>query len=142
MSDLDPDRIATLDDLAACLRQLRLLADSPSYRDLEGRTVRRDGILPGTDLKRVPLKRDALTQVLAGAKFPRKAFLLTFVEALGVDLRAEHRWEQAWNRLAVQYQEQADAAAAEQFRRQLAAAEQRADDARAKADRAEAELIE
>jgi hypothetical protein len=63
-------------------------------------------MLPGTDLRRIPLKRATIAEVLAGQAFPRKAFLLTFAEACGVDLQADHRWEQAWDRLAARYQVQ------------------------------------
>ena len=48
-----------------------------------------------------------------GVKFPKKAFLLTFVEACGVDVEADRRWEQAWDRLAGQYLNQAGQAQTE-----------------------------
>ena len=44
--------------------------------------------------------------MLLGRKFPRKAFLLTFIDACGIDLENDRRWEQAWDRLAVQYRRQ------------------------------------
>lgn len=99
----DPSQAASLDDLAWCLRHLRTLADTPTYRELERRTIHAEGTLPGTDLRRIPLKRATIADVLGGQAFPRKAFLLTFVEACGVDLRADMRWEEAWNRLATRY---------------------------------------
>jgi len=106
MDQPDPTQAASLDDLAWCLRHLRTLADTPTYRELERRTIHGVGMLPGTDLRRIPLKRATIADVLAGQAFPRKAFLLTFAEACGVDLQADHRWEQAWNRLAARYQAQ------------------------------------
>jgi hypothetical protein len=106
MDQPDPTQAASLDDLAWCLRHLRTLADTPTYRELERRTIHAEGMLPGTDLRRIPLKRATIADVLAGQAFPRKAFLLTFAEACGVDLQADHRWEQAWNRLAARYQGQ------------------------------------
>ena len=42
--------------------------------------------------------------MLLGQKFPGKAFMLTFVDACGIDLENDRRWEQAWDRLAVRYQ--------------------------------------
>jgi hypothetical protein len=50
-------------------------------------------------MERVRLGRSTIADVLAGRKFPGKAFLLTFVEACGVNIESDHRWEQAWDRL-------------------------------------------
>jgi CRP-like cAMP-binding protein len=41
--------------------------------------------------------------MLIARKFPGKAFLLTFVEACGIDIENDLRWAQAWDRLAFQY---------------------------------------
>jgi hypothetical protein len=135
MDQPDPTQVASLDDLAWCLRHLRTLADTPTYRELERRTIHAAGMLPGMDLRRVPLKRATIADVLAGQAFPRKAFLLTFAEACGVDLRADHRWEQAWNRLAARYQVQP--APGGQVREHLATATQSADPDEARWDRAQ-----
>lgn len=137
MDQPDPTQAASLDDLAWCLRDLRTLADTPTYRELERRTIHAEGMLPGTDLRRIPLKRATIADVLAGQTFPRKAFLLTFAEACGVDLQADHRWGQAWNRLAVRCQVQP--ASGEQVREHLAAATQSANPDEAGWDRARAE---
>ena len=75
--------------MAKCLQRLHMLADRPSYRTLEERTKNVSGFLPGYELARIPLKRATITDVLTGRKFPRKAFLLTFVEACGVDLEVD-----------------------------------------------------
>src|SRR5262249_33653084 len=101
------------------------------------RTIHAEGMLPGTDLRRVPLKRATIADVLAGQAFPRKAFLLTFAEACGVDLQADHRWEQAWNQLAARYQVQP--APGGQIREHLATATQSADPDKARWDRPRAE---
>jgi hypothetical protein len=93
-------------------------------------------MLPGTNLRRVPLKRATIADVLAGQAFPRKAFLLTFAEACGVDLQADHRWEQAWSRLAARYQVQP--APGGQVREHFAAATQSPDPDEAGWDRARA----
>ncbi|WP_159424787.1 FxSxx-COOH system tetratricopeptide repeat protein [Streptomyces sp. TLI_053] len=90
---LDPASAASKEDLARCLRTLRIRADSPSYRDLEKRALQSGRSLP----------RTTLGEVLSGRRFPSKAFLLAFVELCGVDPVAEPSWESAWNRLAVHY---------------------------------------
>jgi hypothetical protein len=138
--DLDPATAGSLDELAACLRHVHLLADKPAYRALEHQTAREGGFLPGARLKRVRLTRSTLSDVLLGRKFPGKAFLLTFVDACGIDLEDDRRWEQAWDRLAPQYLEQAAQAEAEQLRQQLAAARARADRADKEAEQLRQQL--
>ena len=147
MDDSDPATAASLDDLAVCLRHVHLLADKPAFRALEQQTTHVNGLLPGTWLKRARLTRTVVSDVLLGRKFPGKAFLLTFVDACGVDLENDRRWEQAWDRLAVQYDRQPAESAFEQLRGQiedlrgqLAGAEHRAGEAQADAERLRAEL--
>ena len=118
MNDPDPAIAANLDDLASCLKYIHLLADRPTYRTLEQQTACEGGFLPGTRLKRVKLTRSTVSDVLIGRKFPGKAFLLTFVDACGVDLEHDRRWEQAWDRLAVQYQQALPLEEAERLRRE------------------------
>jgi hypothetical protein len=141
MGDLDPARADSLDDLLSCLRQLHLRADTPSFRVLEDRTKHAKGLLPGTKIERVPLRRSTLSEVLHGHMFPRKGFLLTFVEACGVDLKADQRWEKAWDRLADQDRDQGRETATgqlerelDELRQQLAEAQNRAQAAQALAD--------
>ena len=86
MDEHDPATAASLDDLAACLKHVHLCADRPTYRTLEQQSTRENGFLPGTRLKKVRLTRTTVSDVLAGRKFPGKAFLLTFVDACGIDL--------------------------------------------------------
>ena len=105
MDHSDPATAGSLDELAACLRYVHLRADKPTYRALEQQTKHASEFLPGTRLRRVRLTRSILSDVLLGRKFPGKAFMLTFVDACGVDLENYRRWEQAWDRLAVQYQQ-------------------------------------
>src|SRR5262245_25527774 len=134
MDDSDPATAASLEDLAVCLRHVHLLADKPTFRALEQQTTHANGLLPGTRLKRARLTRTTVSDILLGRKFPGKAFLLTFVDACGVDLEGDRRWEQAWDRLAPQCQ-QAPARdeidtvrqESEDFRRKLIAAEHRAE---------------
>ena len=112
MNDLDLSQATSIEDLARCLRRLHVRADSPSLRTLEDRTKHANGLLPGTRIERVPLRRTTLSEVLQGRLFPRKAILLTFVEACGVDLETDRRWEQAWDRLAEDLVSSASAPAA------------------------------
>lgn len=143
--DLDPTQAANRAELAEYLQRLHTRADKPSYRQLEARTVHAVGLLPGTNLRRVPLKRGSITDVLAGTTFPRKAFLLTFVEACGVDLEADRRWEQAWINLADRRSDPAaeiPAGQLDELREQLAVAQHRAEAAEDHAAAATAMLRE
>jgi len=110
MDDLDPSKADSVGDLAACLMRVRLCAGEPAYRALERQTLHASGLLLGTRLERVRLTRSTLSDVLRGRKFPSKAFLLTFVDACGIDLETDPRWAQAWDRLAVQDQQAGPAA--------------------------------
>jgi vacuolar-type H+-ATPase subunit H len=88
-SDIDPTAATTGEELAACLRRLRVRADNISYRELE-----RWG-----ELHNKPLPRTTLLEVLHGRRFPRKSVLLAFVEACGINPATDTRWEKVWNRL-------------------------------------------
>lgn len=103
MDDMNPGNADSLDDLAACLKHVHLQAGRPSYRVLEQQTIHGGGLLPGTRFKRVRLTRSIISDALNGRKLPGKAFLLTFVDACGIDLENDHRWEEAWDRLAAQH---------------------------------------
>ena len=135
MDELDPATVASRHDLVACLKHIHLLADKPTYRVLEKQTIHANGVLPGTQMTRVRLTRATLSDVLRGRKFPSKAFLLTFVEACGIDLAKDRRWEQAWDRLAAQEQQAATPPGEverirqenEELRRQVAALKQEAE---------------
>ena len=148
MDKHDPETAASLEDLAACLRYVHLRADRPTYRTLEQQTATDGGVLPSTrpSLKKVRLTRTIVSDVLAGRKFPGKAFLLTFVDACGIDLENDRRWEQAWDRLAIQYPQVSAAGGAEklrqeneELRRQLTAAKRQAEKAENRADQAQAQ---
>ena len=103
MNDIDPARVNNLDDLVACLNRVRIMADTPTLRSLEQQTIHASNPLPGTRLKQVRLTRSTLSDVLLGRKFPGKAFMLTFVEACGIDIDNDRRWIEAWDRLAFQH---------------------------------------
>jgi DNA segregation ATPase FtsK/SpoIIIE, S-DNA-T family len=129
MNDLDPTKAENREDLAEYLKQLRLRAGKPTYRELERQTIHAQGQLPGTRLKRVMLGRTTLSDVLLGRKFPSKAFMLTLVEALGIDLENDSRWYQAWNKVAEMFQ--GPMAEVDQLHQQLAQAQARAEEAAA-----------
>jgi serine/threonine protein kinase len=120
MENLDPSHAATLTALARCLTHLYVRAGMPPLRELEQQTGRAAGKpLGASRLKSVRLGRTSLNEVLNGRKFPRKAFLLTFVEACGIDLMTDLRWEEAWNRLALQSAHEVTSKR-EDFRHQIA----------------------
>jgi single stranded DNA-binding protein len=148
MDDLDPATAASPDELAARLKQLYVRADRPSLRELEDSTKHANGLLPGTKLRRVRLGRTAVSDVLAGRKFPKKAFLLTLVETLGVDLEADRGWALVWDWLAENQQappspEEVERLRLEneELRRQLAAAKHQAEEAETRASQARAQAI-
>jgi anti-sigma B factor antagonist len=113
VSDLDIAVVTTHPDLVVCLERLWIQADSPSYRVLEQQSTRRRGEIPGTKLERVRLGRSAIGEMLTGSAFPKKAFLLTFVEACGVDVADDRRWADAWDRLSERYAKRAGRAETE-----------------------------
>ena len=106
MTDPDPAQATSPEDLARCLRHLRLRADNPAFRLMEQRTRHVSGLFPGTTVGRVPLRRSTISEVLGNEKFPRKGFFLTFVELCGIDLATDRRWEEAWDRVASRIQEE------------------------------------
>jgi uncharacterized coiled-coil protein SlyX len=142
VSEIDLAEVATHTDLVACLDRLYIRADSPSYRDLEQRTAKRSGSeLPSTGLKRVRLGRSAIGELLRGSAFPKKAFLLTFVEACGVDVAADRRWAQAWDRLSERHAKRAGQAQTElaQLRAEVARLHAEVDAEQLAAKKAQAE---
>jgi hypothetical protein len=66
-------------------------------------SVDKQAPLPVTGLRQVRLTRSSVSDMLRGQKFPRKALMLTFVQACGIDIENDRHWEQAWNRLSEQY---------------------------------------
>jgi len=146
MIDRDPSQAKNRQDLAACLRQLRQQADL-SIRRLEEASRTKTGLIPGTRSHRVPLTRSTTSDVLRGNRFPRKDFLLTFVESCGVNLEQDPKWEQAWERLVL-LEQSPDGEVADGPLRQLiedlqvalAAAEERADQARQNLEAVRAQL--
>jgi hypothetical protein len=89
--DLDLASVATYEELAALLQTVYLRADRPSLRTLEART-RHD---------ETPLSKTAVSEMLRGVRFPRKAVMATFLRACRVRGDQMALWLYAWDRLAV-----------------------------------------
>ncbi|NEA21747.1 hypothetical protein [Actinomadura bangladeshensis] len=89
--DLDLEGANSREELALVLRQLQILADRPSLRDLErwafkqGRT----------------LAKSTVADMLSGKRLPTRAALLTFVEACGVPADQLAPWKRTWGRIAL-----------------------------------------
>jgi len=83
--------VTTREELTALLRTIRIRADNPSLRALETRT-RHDS---------TPLSKTSLAEMLKGRRFPRKAFMVAFLRACGVQDDHIDSWRRAWERIAV-----------------------------------------
>jgi hypothetical protein len=90
IGDLDLGAVNTRDQLVALLRTVYVRADKPSLRTLETRT-RHDAS---------PLSRTAASEMLSGARFPRKATMIAFLKACGVKPASTEVWQRAWERVA------------------------------------------
>jgi hypothetical protein len=93
----DLDAVSTRSDLAALLREVHVRADKPPLRDLERRTRHSD----------TPLSRTAVSQMLNGARLPRKAVMVAFLRACGVQGDVIDLWQRTWERVASCEAEQA-----------------------------------
>ncbi len=89
--DLDLASVTTHEELAALLQTVHLRADRPSLRRLEALT-RHD---------ETPLSKTAVSEMLKGVRFPRKAVMVSFLRACGVPNDRMAQWLRAWERVAV-----------------------------------------
>ncbi|MFI6522646.1 hypothetical protein ACIBF1_44335 [Spirillospora sp. NPDC050679] len=99
----DPSRARTWDELVAALKEVRLRAGTPSFRELERRAGKSGS---------VPLSRTQVSKMLKGGSPPNKARMLSFLSACGVPGPALASWSAAWEELAVADQAQRAAAQA------------------------------
>jgi len=83
--------VTTRAELTALLRTVRIRADNPSLRALESRTRHHS----------TPLSKTSLAEMLKGERFPRKAFMVAFLRACGVQDDHIEPWRRAWERIAV-----------------------------------------
>jgi transcriptional regulator with XRE-family HTH domain len=91
-NDLDLAGVTTRDGFLALLRVVYLRADRPSLRILEARTRHHA----------VPLSKTVASELVRGARFPRKVVMLAFLQACGVQGDRLEPWQRAWERIAVQ----------------------------------------
>jgi transcriptional regulator with XRE-family HTH domain len=89
--DLDLATVTTREGLLALLQTVYVRADKPSLRVLEART-RHDP---------VPLSKTVASELIRGRRFPRKAVMLAFLQACGVNGDRAEPWQRAWERVAV-----------------------------------------
>jgi len=88
--DLDLASVNAWGELSALLRTIHLRADKPSLRTLEARS-RHDA---------TPLSKTVVSEMLRGTRFPRKAVMLAFLQACGIQDERAEPWQRAWERIA------------------------------------------
>lgn len=88
--DLDLASVNAWEELRALLRTVHARADKPSLRTLEVRS--RHGA--------TPLSKTVVSEMLRGTRFPRKAVVLAFLEACGIQNERVDPWLLAWERIA------------------------------------------
>ncbi|GEM_PF-76945 len=89
--DLDLASVTTHTELAVLLRTVHVRADRPSLRTLEALTRHHE----------TPLSKTAVAEMLKGLRFPRRAVMVTFLQACGVSDDHLAPWLRAWERVAV-----------------------------------------
>jgi hypothetical protein len=87
--DIDPLDATTIAQFAECLRRARVRAGNPSFRALQAWGERNNVSLP----------RSTVQAALAGTRLPRKELALALVRAFDIPA-TDHRWANAWTRLA------------------------------------------
>ena len=88
--DLDLTSATTRQQLAALLRTVDVRADNPSLRTLEASTRHNT----------TPLLKTTVSEMLRGVRFPRKAVMVAFLRACGVQDEHIEPWRRAWERVA------------------------------------------
>jgi Domain of unknown function (DUF6430) len=91
--------VSTNEELVALLRIVHLRADKPSLRALEVRTRHEAS----------PLSKTAVSEMLRGTRFPRKAVMIGFLRACGVPDEQLEPWLRAWERVAAREQDDPEA---------------------------------
>lgn len=90
--DLDLAAVTTPEELTTLLQIVHLRADKPSLRDLQARTRHRP----------TPLSRTVVSEMLRGMRTPRRAVMVSFLLACGVQDDLIDPWLRAWERIAGQ----------------------------------------
>jgi transcriptional regulator with XRE-family HTH domain len=88
--DLDLASVTTPEELTALLRIVHLRADKPSLRDLQAKTRHRA----------TPLSKTVVSEMLRGIRNPRRAVMVSFLLACGVQDDHIEPWLRAWERIA------------------------------------------
>lgn len=88
--DLNLEAVTTHDQLSMLLRTVHVRADKPSLRTLETRTRHAT----------TPLSKTIVSEMLNGARFPRKAVMVAFLRACGIPDEHMDPWRRAWERIA------------------------------------------
>ena len=88
--DMNLDAARTREELAALLRTVHVRSDRPSLRTLEARTRH----------SATPLSKTAVAEMLKGVRFPRKAVMIAFLRACGLQDEGMETWRRAWERVA------------------------------------------
>ncbi|HEU5385592.1 MAG TPA: hypothetical protein VFV73_06795 [Streptosporangiaceae bacterium] len=91
--DLDLASVSTRQELAGLLRIAHIRADRPSTRTVAARTRHYSDPL-------VSLSKTVVSEMLSGARFPRKAAMISFLRACGVYDDHVAPWSRAWERIA------------------------------------------
>ena len=90
---VDPSRVSTPDELVACLDGLRRRRGL-SYEVME----KAEAAVPTRRLRREPLPRTTVGEIVTGKRLPTKAKLLTFLAVGGVAPADLAQWLAAWER--------------------------------------------
>jgi transcriptional regulator with XRE-family HTH domain len=88
--DLDLASVNGWEELSSLLRTVHLRADKPSLRTLEARSRH----------SATPLSKTVVSEMLRGTRFPRKAVMLAFLQACGIQDERAEPWLRAWERIA------------------------------------------
>jgi hypothetical protein len=92
---VDPSRVNTPDELAACLDGLRRRRDL-SYEAMESAAVELRSRPGGSRLE--PLPKSTVGEIVTGKRLPTKGKLLTFLAVCEVAPADLAQWEAAWER--------------------------------------------
>ena len=88
--DLDLAAVSGWEELSSLLRTVHLRADKPSLRTLEARSRHSE----------TPLSKTVVSEMLRGTRFPRKAVMLAFLQACGIQGERIEPWLRVWERIA------------------------------------------
>lgn len=108
-SDLDPGSVTTRSELTALLQQVHVRADKPSLRTLVAKTRH----------TQTPLSKTALSDMLRGARFPRKTVMVAFLRACGVPADQMEPWIRAWDKISSSESRPAETGESEHLRQEI-----------------------